>query len=54
MFIYNPHTLKALCTATAIHHWAYLSTAFNHKQRVIEVISRLYGKEKADKIITLL
>lgn len=54
MFIYNPHTLKALCTATAIHHWAYSSAAFNHKQRVVDVIYRLYGKEKADKIITLL
>ncbi|WP_426790916.1 ABC transporter substrate-binding protein [Sphingobacterium sp. WOUb80] len=54
MFVYNPHTLKALCTATAIHHWAYSSPEFNYKQRVTEVISRLYGKEKAEKIINLL
>lgn len=54
MFIYNPHTLKALCTATAIHHWAYSTAEFNHKQRIVEVISRLYGKEKADRIINLL
>jgi iron complex transport system substrate-binding protein len=54
MFIYNPHTLKALCTATAIHHWAYSTAPFNHKQHVVEVISRLYGKEKADRIINLL
>ncbi|MGJ1438577.1 ABC transporter substrate-binding protein [Sphingobacterium multivorum] len=54
MFIYNPHTLKALCTATAIHHWAYFTAEFNHKQRIVEVISRLYGKEKADRMINLL
>ncbi|MDR2272800.1 MAG: ABC transporter substrate-binding protein [Sphingobacterium sp.] len=54
MFAYNPHTLKALCTATAIHHWAYEDKELNQKAQVKEIIAQLYGKQKADKIIDLL
>lgn len=54
MFAYNPHTLKALCTATAIHHWAYGDKQLDKKGQVEEIITHLYGKQKADKIIDLL
>ncbi|MND65149.1 corrinoid ABC transporter substrate-binding protein [compost metagenome] len=54
MFAYNPHTLKALCTATAIHHWAFDDKQLDQKGQVEEIITHLYGKQKADKIIDLL
>ncbi len=55
MFFYNPHTLKALCTATAIHYWAYPEdvSEIETNQRVGNVIRSLYGKEKGDKILKL-
>ncbi len=54
MYFYNPHTLKALCTATAIHQWAYPNKEGNSAQQVEQVLIQLYGKEKTDKIIALL
>lgn len=53
MFLYNPHTLKALCTASAIHQWAYPEAHTNAKQSVEKTLTRLYGKDHAEKIITL-
>ncbi|KGE15747.1 ABC transporter substrate-binding protein [Sphingobacterium deserti] len=50
MFLYNPHTLKALCTAAAINHWAYPNTEMDLQPLITNVLTKLYGKEKADRL----
>ncbi|WP_409150254.1 ABC transporter substrate-binding protein [Sphingobacterium sp. BS-2] len=54
MFFYNPHTLKALCTSTLINEWAYQGDSAQTSQRISEVLQRLYGNEKADRLVELL
>ncbi len=53
MFFYNPHTLKSLCASIAIKEWAY-GNPEKAQEAVKEIIVELYGKEKAEKLITLL
>ncbi|UYW02307.1 ABC transporter substrate-binding protein [Flavobacterium agricola] len=53
MFFYNPHTLKSICAAIAIKEWAY-GNQENANAQVREVIEVLYGKEKAQNLLTLL
>lgn len=53
MFFYNPHTLKSLCASIAIKEWAYGNPEIAKKE-VKAIMIELYGKEKAEKLFTLL
>ncbi|WP_313190344.1 ABC transporter substrate-binding protein [Sphingobacterium sp.] len=54
MFFYNPHTLKALCTASLINEWAYQGDSAQTTQRITEVLQKLYGNEKSERLVELL
>lgn len=51
MFFYNPHTLKSLAAAVAIHQWAYGSGTEGHREKVKSIIKRFYGEENGSKLL---
>ncbi|WP_214226350.1 ABC transporter substrate-binding protein [Pedobacter sp. B4-66] len=53
MFFYNPHTLKSLSTAVSIHNWAYPNKNADVKNKVGQIILKLYG-EKGKLLIPLI
>ncbi|NRF40149.1 hypothetical protein [Pedobacter foliorum] len=53
MFFYNPHTLKSLSTAVSIHNWAYPNEHVDVKNKVGQIILKLYG-EKGKMLIPLI
>lgn len=53
MFFYNPHTLKALSASVSIHNWAYPSKNVDVKNKVAQIILKLYG-EKAKNLAPMI
>lgn len=51
MFFYSPHTFKALCAAIAINNWAYTPDEGNAKNKIEDIIVKLYGEDNGTKLI---
>lgn len=54
MFIFNPHNIKALCTAKKINIWAYGDKKSSNNSEIEAILRVYYGEKRFNKIKSLI